>query len=64
MEKKGLCITCVWDKTCVFSRRFPVLQCEEFSNDGLRARSAKTKLSGRGIRIKLQPALQEENIAE
>jgi len=32
MEEKGLCITCVNDKDCTFSRKFPVLQCEEFSD--------------------------------
>jgi len=32
MEKKGLCITCVHDKDCTFPRKFPVLQCEEFSD--------------------------------
>jgi hypothetical protein len=31
MGKKGLCVTCVNDKDCTFPRRFPVLQCEEFS---------------------------------
>jgi len=33
MVKKGLCVTCVNDKDCIFSRRFPVLQCEEFSDN-------------------------------
>jgi len=32
MENKGLCVTCVNDKDCTFSRKFPVLQCEEFSD--------------------------------
>jgi len=31
MQKKGLCITCVHDKTCTFPRKLPVWQCEEFS---------------------------------
>jgi len=31
MESKGLCITCVNDKECKYPRKFPVLQCEEFS---------------------------------
>lgn len=28
---KGLCITCDFDTTCVFNRKFPVIFCEEFS---------------------------------
>lgn len=32
MENKGLCGTCNVDKTCVFPRQFPVLQCEEFTD--------------------------------
>ena len=32
MVKKGLCITCANDKTCTFPRKFPVWQCEEFSD--------------------------------
>jgi len=32
MENKGLCLTCVFDKKCIFFRKFPVLQCEEFSD--------------------------------
>lgn len=32
MENKGLCITCIYDKECKFPRKFPVLQCEEFSS--------------------------------
>ncbi len=32
MQKKGLCITCINDKTCTFPRKFPVWQCEEFSD--------------------------------
>ena len=30
MENRGLCVTCVHDKTCSFPRKFPVIQCEEF----------------------------------
>jgi hypothetical protein len=29
---KGLCITCVHKKTCIFKKDPPVLQCEEFSD--------------------------------
>ena len=32
MDKKGLCSTCTHDKGCTFPRRFPVWQCEEFSD--------------------------------
>lgn len=32
MENKGLCETCVHDKECTFSRRFPVIECEEFDD--------------------------------
>ncbi len=31
MQKKGLCITCANDKACIFPRKLPVWQCEEFS---------------------------------
>ena len=30
MKNKGLCVTCNYDVTCCFPRRFPVLECEEF----------------------------------
>jgi len=32
MGNKGLCETYVHDKECTFSRRFPVIECEEFSD--------------------------------
>ncbi|MFA5410807.1 MAG: hypothetical protein WC321_02985 [Candidatus Omnitrophota bacterium] len=32
MKNKGLCSTCNADKACVFQRRFPVLECEEFND--------------------------------
>jgi hypothetical protein len=31
MEKKGLCVSCLDIKTCIFSKEPPVWQCEEFS---------------------------------
>lgn len=31
---KGLCDTCVSDKTCSFPRRFPVHACDEFAQNG------------------------------
>ena len=41
MERKGLCSTCVNDKECTFPRKFPVLQCEEFT--GFEPRPVKPK---------------------
>lgn len=32
MEKKGLCISCMDIKTCIFSKDSPVWLCEEFSD--------------------------------
>ncbi|MFA5275572.1 MAG: hypothetical protein WC417_01605 [Candidatus Omnitrophota bacterium] len=32
MENRGLCQTCVNDKTCIFSRKPTILQCEEFDH--------------------------------
>ena len=32
MKTKGLCSTCVNDKECTFPRKFPVWQCEEFTD--------------------------------
>jgi len=31
-KKKGLCSTCEHDKDCAFPRKFPVWECEEFSD--------------------------------
>lgn len=41
MEKKGLCDTCENDKGCIFQSRFPILQCEEFTNPNNNLRKAK-----------------------
>ncbi len=30
MKKNGLCVVCINDKECTFSRKYPVFQCEEF----------------------------------
>ena len=30
MKNKGLCETCVSDKSCSFYRIYPVIECEEF----------------------------------
>ena len=45
MDEKGLCSTCVHDKKCAFPRRFPVWQCEEFSN--YESKPIKAKKVGR-----------------
>ena len=46
MVKKGLCISCIDIKTCIFSKEPPVWQCEEFSNGNnvpTNFKNAKTK---------------------
>lgn len=51
MVKRGLCSTCVHDKGCTFPRKFPVLQCEEFSTEEQeskkmqKAKSCKKKIA-------------------
>lgn len=32
MENRGLCVTCVHEKKCIFTKDPPILQCEEFSD--------------------------------
>jgi len=64
MQNKGLCVTCNHDKTCSFSRRFPVLQCEEFSIEELKSGVKKVKLPDCRTRSKSCSTLQEETIAE
>lgn len=41
MDKRGLCNTCVNDRDCAFPRKLPVIQCEEFSNEGRKSRHSK-----------------------
>jgi len=31
MSTKGLCLTCVYDKGCLFPQKYPVFECDEFS---------------------------------
>lgn len=45
MENKGLCMTCNNDKHCTFPRKFPVLDCEEFTNG-----KAKPERQGRAVK--------------
>ena len=45
MEKKGLCITCENDKSCTFSRKFPVWQCEEFTTEKVKDTKLKKRKS-------------------
>jgi len=42
MAHKGLCLSCIHDRTCTFARPAAVLQCEEFDS-GIPAKN------GRGI---------------
>ena len=43
MERKGLCSTCAWVKTCTFIKDPPVLFCEEFSSNSVPTNLKKTK---------------------
>jgi len=38
MEKKGLCMTCIKFKECIFPKKFPVWECDEFRDGKSRAR--------------------------
>ncbi len=40
-EKKGICVTCKYDKNCTFSRENPVWNCEEFKVDEVTGREVK-----------------------
>ena len=44
MEKKGLCSTCVESKTCIYTKKPPVLECEEFSTGNHVAKSKQAKV--------------------
>ena len=43
MRKKGLCSTCNGEGSCIFSRKSPVLYCEEFDNSIEQINRVKTK---------------------
>jgi len=45
MLNKGLCLNCDNEKGCIFSKKFPVLQCEEFSQ------GSKEKVTARKKRV-------------
>jgi len=48
MKGKGLCITCVHDKSCIFTKSPPVLQCEEFNDyESVKTMPVKTKAAVR-----------------
>ena len=51
MEKKGLCITCANDKTCIFPRKFPVWQCEEFSEYVTKAETKQIEIKKKKSKI-------------
>lgn len=58
MEKKGLCSTCVNDKECTFPRKFPVLQCEEFT--GYESKLAKIgKVEEKKMKFNEEPTVWE-----
>ena len=64
MLNKGLCMTCAYDKTCIFLRRFPVLHCEEFSGDGLNGKPKLNKLACCGRNTRIEVYAREESMAE
>jgi len=64
MPNKGLCLTCIYDKTCVFLRRFPVLHCEEFNDEGLNGKSKPKKQGSCVGASRITAYIQEESIAE
>lgn len=40
-NSKGICSICANDRHCNFPRKFPVWQCEEYTNSGTRIKSAQ-----------------------
>ncbi|MFH1868847.1 MAG: hypothetical protein ABH843_07740 [Candidatus Omnitrophota bacterium] len=48
MSEKGLCVSCIHDVDCTFSRAFPILQCEEFlAGEPKKAKSVSYKRHNR-----------------
>ena len=59
MVKKGLCITCANDKTCTFPRKFPVWQCEEFSEYVTKAETKQIEIKKKKSKITDEIASKE-----
>ena len=55
---KGLCSSCVNDKGCTFPRRFPVLQCEEFTGYEPKLKKLK-KLKRKKMEFEEEPTVWE-----
>ena len=55
---KGLCSSCVNDKGCTFPRRFPVLQCEEFTGYEPKLEKLK-KLERKKMEFEEEPTVWE-----
>ncbi len=58
MENKGLCGSCANDKKCTFLRKFPVLQCEEFTGYEPKP-TKKGKTVEKKIRFSEEPTIWE-----
>lgn len=63
MENKGLCINCINDKGCTFPTKFPILQCEEFSDYGPKE-AAVTKKTAKDIEKRNKKGQLEETCVE
>ena len=58
MKKKGLCNSCVNDRWCTFPRKFPVLQCEEFTGCEPKPIEVKERKLGK-MRFDKEPTVWE-----
>ena len=43
MNDKGLCLTCAYDKRCLFPRKYPIFECDEFSTVKVKPIALKRK---------------------
>ena len=63
MEKKGLCDTCNNGDHCVLTAKFPVWQCEEFSNSattpGVHANTMVKCNKGNGCSVEVASETEE-----